>query len=254
MPADPRGDLEFTNEQLTKLEQFLAGAIKGPDDIKRLIQQSGIDMAQVDLAGTPVNRWSEGVRKCAAWEKMRGLVTALTVQFEEHPKGPEFRAVIAPVVRADTSRRLIADIDWLRKAYTTLGEVEDPLVVGEALRQARRSILDLRNYIDDERYWPTVVSGALTDAEATRARDDVAEACFSLLSAVDLMLGEVRGSEIPTSGSAADEAVVASQRRAAALRARRQLLSELRQFLRLLDRRLLLPPVSSPAVHGGTHT
>jgi len=242
MAPDVHGELKFTDAQLTELEQLLAEAIEEPDDIRRLVRQSGILMAHVDLTGTPANRWHEGVRKCAARGAMRGLVQALTVELDGGPRSRDFQEMLAPIVRADTARILADEVAWLRKALTVVSEVEDPMLVYDPLRQARRSILDLRARIDDEQSWPIIISNKLTDSEVTRVRNDVAEGCFSLLSAVDQLLGVVRESEVPTpSRWPGEEVIVASHRRIAALDARRQVLSQLRLFLQLLDRDLLLP-------------
>ena len=240
------GELKFTNEQLTKLEQFLATAIKDPGDIKRLVVQSGIPISYVDLTGTPVNQWFEGVRKCAEHGFMRGLVQALNVELDGGPRIQEFRALLAPIVRADTARTLAQDIAWLQRALTVLSEVDDPMLVYEPLRQARRSILDLRERVDDDQSWPIVISSKLTESEITRVRKDVAEGCFSLLSVVDQLLGEVRENEKPIPlRFPGEDTIVASHRRMAALEARRQVLSQLRLFLLLLNRELVLPSEAS---------
>lgn len=240
------GELKFTNEQLTKLEQFLAIAIKDPGDIKRLVVQSGIPMSYVDLTGTPVNQWFEGVRKCAEHGFMRGLVQAVNVELDGGPRIQELRALLAPIVRADTTRILVQDIAWLQRALTVLSEVEDPMLAYEPLRQARRSILDLRERIDDDQSWPIVISSKLTESEVTRVRKDVAEGCFSLLSVVDQLLGEVRENEAPIPPRwPGEDIIVASHRRIAALEARRRVLSQLRLFLLLLKRELVLPSEAS---------
>ena len=242
MATDADGELNFTNEQLTKLEQFLATAIRETGDIKRLVVQSGIDQSYIDLTGSPVNRWHEGVRKCADHGFMRGLVKALSVELDGGPRIQEFRTLLAPVVRADTARILVQDISWMRRALKVLSEVEDPMLAYEPLRQARRSIVDLRERIDDDQSWPIVISGKLTESEVTRVRKDVAEGCFSMLSVVDQLLGEMRENEAPIPPRwPGEDIIIASHRRIAALEARRQVLSQLRLFLLLLSRELVLP-------------
>jgi hypothetical protein len=66
--------------------------------------------SHVDLAGSPANRWHEGVRKCDEHGVMRGLIQALRVELDGGPRAQEFHTLLAPIVRADTARILAQDI------------------------------------------------------------------------------------------------------------------------------------------------
>ena len=177
-------------EFLADVEQWLGEAIKSTADIDLLVGASGIDLAHVDMTGTPAQRWSKAVGRIVLEGKLHLLLNGLA----RYAPNPDYSSRIQKFsIRYDefVGHSLVTGTGSLRKELDDLINEDQPQSLAAMAAKIRDSVRVIRAQIDDDEVWltfPFTKSGYA----AADVRDELSATCLRVVAAADGLIHETR--------------------------------------------------------------
>jgi hypothetical protein len=177
-------------EFLAEIEQWLGNAITSIADIDRLVGATGIDLGQVDLTGTPAQRWSKAVGRIVLEGKFHLLLNGLA----NYAPNPDYSAEIQKYsIKYDNfvADSVVAGAGSLQKELDDLINEDQPQSLALISAKIRDCVRVLRAQIDNDQLWltlPFTISGYA----AEDVRDELSNTCLRVVAAADGLIHETR--------------------------------------------------------------
>jgi hypothetical protein len=178
------------SEFRTRVEQWLEQAVTSVDDIKRLVDATGVNQAYVDPTGSPAVRWSNALPRIVMENRFHLLLNALAnyaPNAESSAKIQEFSIEYDIFV----ANGVLASASDLQKELEDLIDVDQPQALAAAAAKIRKAVRVIRAQIDDNEFWinlPFTKSGYA----AADARDELSANCLRVVQAADGLIHETR--------------------------------------------------------------
>lgn len=174
----------------TEVEQWLGDAITSLADIDRIVEGTGIRLGEVEMAGTPAQRWNRAVGRILLENRFHLLLNGLA----KWAPNSEYSAKIQGFSKAYdefVANGMVVDNDDLRRRLDELITADEPQALAALSRKIRDCVRAIRADIDNDRLWlalPFTTSGYA----AQDVRDELSATCLRVVAAADGLIHETR--------------------------------------------------------------
>lgn len=175
---------------ITRVEQWLGGAIINLDDIKLIVESTGVSMGKIELEGTPEVRWNKAIGRIVLEGRFHLLLNRLALYA---PNADYISKIQEFSIEYDRciANSMATDVGSLQKELDDLIKADESRSLAMLGIKIRESVRIIRAQIDDDQLWlslPFTTSGYA----AEDARDELSACCLRVVAAADALIHETR--------------------------------------------------------------
>jgi hypothetical protein len=175
---------------VTRVEQWLGNAITNLDDIRLIVESTGVSMGKIEMEGTPEVRWNKAIGRIVLEGRFHLLLNRLALYA---PNSDYISKIQEFSIEYDRciANSMATDVGSLQRELDDLIKADESRSLAQLGSKIRDSVRSIRMQIDDDKLWlslPFTTSGYA----AEDARDELSACCLRVVAAADGLIHETR--------------------------------------------------------------